>query len=157
MDDRLHILRWFEFASDDLDSAKILVKYGLRKANAVGYHSQQSAEKNLKGYLLASGLEEPPHIHNLPALAALCEDYGVSFSEIIAPCSRLNPYGVRVKYPDEIDIDERNAAQAISDAETVASFAPIAEMRKALETEHRKEYDIAEIARIAGVTDESGE
>jgi hypothetical protein len=34
MDDRLHILHWFEFASDDLDSAKILAKHGLRKVNA---------------------------------------------------------------------------------------------------------------------------
>ena len=33
MADCLRMLRWFEFASDDLDSAKILVKYGLREAN----------------------------------------------------------------------------------------------------------------------------
>jgi HEPN domain-containing protein len=52
MDNQLHTLHWFEFAEDDLDSAKILAEHGSRKISAVCFHSHQSAEKNLKGYLV---------------------------------------------------------------------------------------------------------
>jgi HEPN domain-containing protein len=143
MDD-LYILHWFEFAEDDLDSAKILVEHGSRKINAVCYHSHQSAEKNLKGYLVSKGVDEPPHIHNLPTLKAMCEDYDPRFSEIAGPCSRLNPYGVRVKYPDELAIDARDAKQAITDAQAIQEFEAIATVRAALEADRKAHYTAIE-------------
>ena len=154
MVDRLHIFHWFEFASDDLDSAKILAKHGLRKANAVRCHSRQSAEKNLKGCLLANGLEELPHTHNLPGLIVLCANIDASFAKIKAPCIRLSPYSARAKHPDEIEVDRHNAAQAISGAETVASFAPIMKIRTELEAEYRKEYAVSETTQTAAAEDE---
>jgi HEPN domain-containing protein len=127
--DNLHALRWFEFADEDLDSAKILAKHGSRKMNIVCYECHQAAEKYLKGYLICCGVSEPPRIHNLSVLKAMCEDYDSRFAEITPQCERLNPYGVHVKYPDEIEVDERKSKQAIADAQTISEFAPLAEAR----------------------------
>jgi HEPN domain-containing protein len=148
--DNLHTLHWFEFAEDDLDAAKILAEHGARKINAVCFHSHQSAEKNLKGYLVSKGADEPPHIHNLPALKAMCEDYDSRFSEIADQCARLNPYGVRVKYPDELVIDERDAMQAIADARAIQGFEPIAAVRAALEADREEHYTVIETTATAG-------
>jgi HEPN domain-containing protein len=132
MDNR-HTLHWFEFAADDLDSANILAEYGSRKANAVCYHAHQSAEKNLKGYLVASGVETPPKIHDLRELCYLCAEHDKAFTAMVPHCTALNVYGVRVKYPDEMEVDERKARQAIADAQAIQSFEPIAATRAAIE------------------------
>jgi HEPN domain-containing protein len=149
--DNLHTLHWFEFAEDDLDSAKILVEHGSRKTNAVCFHAQQSVEKNLKSYLVANGIAEPPHIHNLMVLKAMCEDFDPRFSEITEQCNRLNPYGVRAKYPDEIVIDENDAKEAIADAQFVMEFAPIVSIRTALETEYRKQFTVTQVTAITDI------
>jgi HEPN domain-containing protein len=133
--DNFRILHWFEFAEDDLDSARILAEHGSRKIIAVCYHSHQSTEKNLKGYLVSKGLDEPPHIHNLLTLKEMCENYDSRFSEIAEQCTRLNPYSVRVRYPDEFMIDERDAKQTIADAQAIQEFEPIATVRAALKAD----------------------
>jgi HEPN domain-containing protein len=147
--DNIHTLHWFEFAEDDLDSAKILAEYGSRKINAVCFHAHQSAEKNLKGYLISEGVDEPPYIHNLPALKAMCEDYDSRFAEIAEQCARLNPYGVRVKYPNELVIDESDVKQAIADARAIHEFEPIAAVRAALETDRKEHYTVTETTATA--------
>jgi HEPN domain-containing protein len=148
--DNLHILHWFEFAEDDLNTAKILTKHGDRQINAVCYHSQQSAEKNLKGYLVAKGVSTPPKIHDLHDLCDKCSSFDESFNEILRVCDNLNPYGVRVKYPDEIEVSEIEARQAIADAEAIQAFAPIVAVRASLEADYKENMLITEVSAIAG-------
>ncbi|MDR2615518.1 MAG: HEPN domain-containing protein [Oscillospiraceae bacterium] len=150
--DNYYALHWFEFADDDLDSAMILAKYGSHKASIICYHCQQAVEKYLKGYLISKGVGEPPHIHNLLTLKAMCEDYDSSFSEIMTQCNNLNPYGVRVKYPDEVIVDERAARQAIADARTVQAFEPVTTIRAALEADYKEHCTVTQVTAITGET-----
>jgi HEPN domain-containing protein len=149
--DNLHTLHWFEFAEGDLDAEKILAEHGLRQVNAVCYHSQQSAEKNLKGYLVANGVLTPPKTHDLHDLCDKCCDLDKFFNALLPICDNLNPYGIRVKYPDEIEVGENEASQAIADAEAIQAFEPIAAVRTALEAEYREQYAVTQTTAIARI------
>jgi HEPN domain-containing protein len=63
-----------------------------------------------------------PHIHDLVELARLCTDYEASFSTIQPYCVSLNPYGVQVRYPNELAVDDSIAGQAIDYAEKIFEF-----------------------------------
>ncbi|MDR1992839.1 MAG: HEPN domain-containing protein, partial [Nitrososphaerota archaeon] len=86
------------------------------------YHCQQAVEKFLKAYIIYRG-EEIAKIHNLLALNNNCKKYDETFEEIDEKCSKLNSYGVIVRYPfHTIDIEEIDVNQAILYAETIKKF-----------------------------------
>ncbi|MDR1643562.1 MAG: HEPN domain-containing protein [Clostridiales bacterium] len=124
-------LLWFEFAEDDLESAKILLKYDSHNVNTICFHAQQSAEKNLKGYLIANGATEPPHTRNLILLKLLCEEIDSRFAQISGKCTDLNPYSVLTEYPDLIAATANDAHEAIANAQAIMDFGPIAAARTA--------------------------
>ena len=62
---------WLKYASDDLQSAEVLLKEGIY--NMVCFHSQQAIEKLFKSFI-ATYFEEIPRIHNLIRLHKICED-----------------------------------------------------------------------------------
>ena len=97
----------------------------------------QTAEKNLKGYLIAKSVETPPKIHDLRELCYFCAEYDKAFDALVPHCVNLNVYGVRVRYPDEIEVDESKARQAIADAQTLQSFEPIVSVRAEVEAGHK--------------------
>jgi hypothetical protein len=80
----------------------------------------------------------------------LCAEYDQAFITLIPHCFALNAYGVRVKYPDEIEVDERKANQAISDAQTVLMFNPIVTIRAEIENEYAKDVLVthAQVTKI---------
>jgi hypothetical protein len=60
----------------------------------------------------------------------------------------VNPYGVRVKYPDEIVVDARDARQAIADAQAIQAFGPIATVRATLEAEYKEQYTVSQATAV---------
>ena len=60
--------------------------------------------------------------HDLIALCQLCMTIDNSFSNMLDCCSRLNPYGVAVRYPNELSVDETIAKNAIIMAQKVHGF-----------------------------------
>ena len=62
---------WLKYASDDLQSAEVLLKEGIY--NMVCFHSQQAIEKLFKSFI-AAYYQEIPRIHNLIRLHKICED-----------------------------------------------------------------------------------
>ena len=50
--DHEYIAEWFQFADIDLASAEHLQSMRPQPLEIICYHCQQSAEKNLKGYLI---------------------------------------------------------------------------------------------------------
>jgi HEPN domain-containing protein len=153
--DNLHTLHWFEFAEDNLDSAKTLMKYNPRDINTICYLSQQSVEKNLKGYLVNNGIDKPPYTHDLSKLKEMCEDFDQDFSKMSDQCDRLNPYGVQIRYPDEIEVEESDAHQAIADAEAVNTFEPIIAARLAMKADYDANYNRAVVTTIANSNSET--
>jgi len=77
--------------------------------------------KALKAFLLFKDIE-PPKIHDLNILCKMCQDIDCSFSDIKDSCARLTPYGVMVRYPNELAVDEVIAKAVIDKAQQVYSF-----------------------------------
>lgn len=79
------------------------------------YHCQQCAEKYLKGFIALNG-GEIPRIHDLVALNKRCCEYDYSFEAIENQCIDLTDYGVQMRYPFHIEVNEHDAVKALEDA-----------------------------------------
>ena len=113
---------WVKYSKSDLFTAKHMFEDVYPKEiEIVCYHSQQCAEKALKGYCIFKGIE-PLRTHDLIALCNLCITADNSFSDILDNCSKLNPYGVIVRYPNELAVDEAIANIAVDLAQQVYDF-----------------------------------
>ena len=125
---------WLRFGDMDLEVSEHTMKL-MRPApyEIICYHCQQAVEKYLKGYLNFRGVEDPPHIHHLTKLCLLCVEYDESFNDILRECAFLTGYASGSRYPDEIYVDEEITKQAISYANRIKDFAPLAAVRQELE------------------------
>ena len=113
---------WLRYANNDL----IVARHSFedlhpKQTEIASYHCQQCAEKALKAYLVFKNIE-PPKIHDLKVLCKMCQKIDVSFASIEIQCSHLNPYGVVVRYPNELSPDEEMVKLAINKAQQVYDF-----------------------------------
>ena len=65
---------------------------------------------------------EPPKTHNLIELCQICINHDNSFSEILDASADLTPYGIAVRYPNELAVDDIIAKLAISKAQLIYDF-----------------------------------
>ncbi|MCL2433431.1 MAG: HEPN domain-containing protein [Clostridia bacterium] len=124
------IFEWFHYADMDLDSAEYLQGKRPQPLEIICFLCQQSAEKNLKGYLISKGTAEPPKIHNLLVLNNLCVEHDNRFSEVERACDVLNRYGVQPRYPNELGITENDMRKALEYARQIQGFELLAEIRR---------------------------
>lgn len=106
---------WFEFAEHDYNSAKHLFDTMYPKPlEIICYHCEQAVEKYLKGILVYFG-NTNKKTHDVSFLLEECEKcLGVSIEEeYFDICDMLTPYGVAVRYPHEIYVDEIMAKKAL--------------------------------------------
>jgi len=122
MSDISLVNEWLKYSLNDLSSAKHLFENLHPKQTEVAcYLSQQCAEKALKGFILFNGIE-PPKTHNLVELCQISMNYDNTFSTIMDDCADLTPYGVAVRYPNELAVDEVIAKLAIIKAQSIYDF-----------------------------------
>jgi HEPN domain-containing protein len=122
MSDIKLVQEWFNYSENDLISAHHLFEDLYPKQSEIAcYLSQQCAEKSLKGYLFFKDIE-PPRVHNLIELCQICMNHDNTFSEILDDCSDLTPYGVTVRYPNELAVDDVIARSAIDKAQIIYNF-----------------------------------
>ena len=113
---------WLRYAKSDLNTAKHMFNDVHPKETEIScYHAQQCAEKSLKACLITKETD-PPYTHDLVELLRLCTGHETSFSTIQPYCVSLNPYGVQVRYPNELDVDDSITGQAINYAEKILEF-----------------------------------
>ena len=113
---------WLRYAKSDLNTARHMFNDVHPKETEIScYHTQQCAEKSLKAYLIAKETDFP-YIHDLVELIGLCTAIESSFSTIQPYCVSLNPYGVQVRYPNELAVDDNITGQAINYAEKILGF-----------------------------------
>jgi len=113
---------WLRYAQSDLNTAIHMFCVVHPKETEIScYHSHQCAEKSLKAYLISKKIE-PPRTHDLVELKYLCVAQEPSFSSMQPYCVSLNPYGVQVRYPNELAIDEPITKQAIENAQKLFEF-----------------------------------
>ena len=112
--------KWLLKARNDLEAAKIL--YQANCLDVAIYHTQQCAEKALKGYL---ALQKQPIVktHDLAALVAHCEKFEPVFSHINLLAEKLTPFSVAFRYPEaEIYPKKQVVLSAVRDAEKILLF-----------------------------------
>lgn len=107
---------WFNFAENDLKSAKFLLQMKPQPLEIICYHCQQSAEKYLKGYIAFKG-GELIKTHDLTLLNKVCIEYDGDFQVIMDDTIELIDYGVHVRYPFHLELEEDDARKAIESAE----------------------------------------
>jgi HEPN domain-containing protein len=116
------VAEWAFKAEGDLNT--VTRELRVRKApnyDSVCFHSQQSAEKYLKAFLVLHD-DEPPRTHNLVELCRLCLIHNRMFEMIRPDLEILNGYGVVIRYPG-ISASKEDAAEAVRAALRVQRFA----------------------------------
>ena len=112
---------WMDKADDDFYSAELLLRAGEHPMPGNScFHSQQSADKYLKAFLVENQIEFP-RTHQLMVLVELCAGVDGSFFEISQFVRRLESYAVAVRYPG-ISIDAGAAEKALQTAGTIRDF-----------------------------------
>ena len=113
---------WLRYTKSDLNTAtQMFHNFHPKEKEIACYHSQQCAEKSLKAYLVSEKIT-PPHTHDLLELNNLCIAQETSFSSLHSCCVSLNPYGVHVRYPNELAVDDVITKSAIDKAKFVYDF-----------------------------------
>lgn len=115
-------MEWIRIAEMDLSSSHYLFdNHQPKPLEIVCFHTQQSAEKMLKGFLVMHGAEIPK-IHDLNVLWNMCLEIDEAFDEIYKPITSLNRYSVIPRYPNELQIEARDAREALEHADIVMEF-----------------------------------
>jgi HEPN domain-containing protein len=110
---------WYQFAKMDYQTAVYLydTMYPM-PYEIVCYHCQQATEKLLKGLLVEYGIEIS-RIHDLGLLAEKLADKVKIPENLYDIFDELTPYGVKVRYPQEILIEKRHVDAAVNDMKAV--------------------------------------
>ncbi len=119
--DKTGVVRaWFKKAENDLITAEHTMKLEHPPCDTVCFHSQQCAEKYLKGFLTFHEIDFPK-THPLEDLVSLCRDVAPPIESELEDIETLSSYGVEARYPDEIyyDIPKEDAVEAINIAKKV--------------------------------------
>jgi HEPN domain-containing protein len=111
---------WLLKAESDLTNARICVAAG-QALDTACFHAQQAAEKFLKAYLIAYGIDFP-FIHNLEKLIELGAQHDPAFLSIKALGQELTPYAVELRYDDEFWPSAETARQALDAALAIKGF-----------------------------------
>jgi len=114
--------QWIELADKDLALAEHTAKT-MRPVphEIVCFHCQQFVEKYLKAFLVSKG-QEPPYIHDLVKLTALCEAENPELGQIKQKCIILTQYGVQPRYPNDMEINEEDMTRALHFAADIKAF-----------------------------------
>ena len=120
MKDKAEVVHgWLRKAQSDLVALNASLDAG--SFDAACFHAQQSAEKYLKAYLVASGIGFP-FTHNLAKLVELCAAVDPSFKALLPTVEPLTPYAVEMRYDAEFWPDGQVADDARASAIVVRDF-----------------------------------
>ncbi|UTC78963.1 HEPN domain-containing protein [Treponema sp. OMZ 799] len=122
MKNEIDVKEWIRYADMDVLAANHLngIQYP-KPLEIICYHCRQAAEKMLKALIIAYD-GELQKTHDLGLLTDELSEF-VTFSEnILNSVDALTPYGVKIRYPQELNIEESHVAKAISDMKTVYDF-----------------------------------
>jgi len=113
------IRQWVTYAEEDLRPAQHAMRMVVPcPYRLVAYRAQQCAEKYLKGFLVAQGIDFP-RTHNISVLLELA-DPKTGWLGSLAEAEQLTPYAVMTRYPGEEEpVTQTEASEAIQIAEVV--------------------------------------
>ena len=117
--------QWLISAETDFSVARHLFDtYYPKPIEIICYHCQQSAEKAIKAVILSLKTNDGiPKKHDLSFLLQQIKNR-VSIPELLFDyADTLTPYGVSVRYPNELNLTERHAASALQQGEQILLWA----------------------------------
>lgn len=118
------IREWYDMAVVDLGVAKHLEKtYYPKPLEIICYHCQQATEKAIKALILHLGTEGGmPKLHDLSFLLNQIKNK-VTIEDKYYDCAdTLTPYGVSIRYPNELFLEERHAKEALECADEILQW-----------------------------------
>ena len=111
---------WLLKSKRDLDAAKVLLEK--KYCDMAIYHTQQCAEKALKGYCVYK-LQPLIKTHDLERINSICMSLDNDFRELDFFATCLNGLDVQFRYPDtEFEPTETEVEEAIQWAEQMLTF-----------------------------------
>lgn len=117
-----HSKLWLNKAEQDLYSAECLMEHYPTPYEIICFLCQQTVEKSLKSVLSLYG-EEPPRTHDCGSLCSLCVAIDPGFDIWEDICPRFGPFGVTVRYPNELDVEESDARWALKTSREIYEFS----------------------------------
>lgn len=112
---------WFDKGDEDELVVEALLK-NKTSPNIACFHSQQVAEKYLKGFLVYSE-REFEKIHAIPRLLELCAEIEPAFSSLKETASTLMPFYVGPRYPGDLSqFTFADAERALGAAKKIKAF-----------------------------------
>ncbi len=95
------IKQWLAKANEDLFVVERLTDHEIVATSSVCFHCQQAAEKFLKAFLIANGVEIKK-THNIEYLLSECSDIDKDFADIDP--KELSDFSVDARYPEDMYI-----------------------------------------------------
>ncbi len=124
---------WLRKAEIDFKTACHLYQSGPDFAGGSAFHSQQTAEKYLKAFLVWHQIEFQK-THDIKALLKLAGKADQNIPQNLMDTVSLTPYGVEYRYPgDYPEVTKSDAEKALSLAESVRTEVRIRLLRNLLE------------------------
>lgn len=118
------VKEWYEMAAMDLGVAKHLdATYYPKPLEIICYHCQQSAEKAIKALIMHHGAEGGmPKLHDLSFLLNQIKNKVSIEDKFYDYADALTPYGVSVRYPNELFLEERHAKEALQFSDEILQW-----------------------------------
>ncbi len=115
---------WMSIAKADLAVAKHLDNtFYPKPLEIICYHCQQAAEKAVKAIIvLYDAPGGVPRKHDISFLLNQIKDKITVEENLCDYADALTPYGVEIRYPSELFIEERDEKEAIQFAEEIVSW-----------------------------------
>lgn len=108
------VKRWIDMAEMDYGVAKHLFEtYYPKPYEVICYHCQQSVEKIIKGIIILCGQNSIPKSHDLSFLMNQIKKQIRIEEKFYDYADELTPYGVAVRYPNELFLEECHAVKAL--------------------------------------------
>lgn len=132
---------WVEFARMDFLTAKHLHEYMHPKPlEIICYHCQQAIEKLLKGVLISKGVTIKK-THDLGLLAEMLQEYTEVDEKYLEMCDDLTPYGVKIRYPQELFIEEYHVKKALEETQELYDWLLTLLQVEEIDAENTKEQE----------------
>ena len=119
------VQEWLTFAETDLGVAQHLYNsYHPKPLEIICYHCQQSAEKAIKAVIIVKGSQGGmPKLQDLSFLLDQIKNMVKIDERYYDYADTLTPYGVAVRYPSELTLEDRHAKTAMEYAFDILTWA----------------------------------
>ncbi len=112
---------WMQYAEEDRQMAELALE-GNGPVNQICFHSQQMAEKSLKGFLVLNKVRFE-RAHQLDYLLALCQKLDIEFAELTEDVKFLTDFYTETRYPGDVpEFTLAEGRRAYQGALTVKEF-----------------------------------